>query len=138
MSYKKTRQPRRTGAATVEFAIVAPVMIFLVLGLFEVGRVMMVKNAATHASREGARMAVTPTATSDAVEQQVREVMAAYSIADPQVTIQPAQLGMAEPGDMVTITVSVDAASVSWVGNAINLPITQIVSSTTMRRESTN
>lgn len=138
MSYPKMRKPKRTGAATVEFAIVAPVMIFLVLGLFEVGRVMMVKNAATHASREGARIAVTPSATSDAVEEQVRSVMAAYSVADPVVTIEPAELGMAEPGDMVTITVSVDAASVSWVGNAIDLPITQIVGSTTMRRESTN
>ncbi|WP_068137030.1 TadE/TadG family type IV pilus assembly protein [Roseimaritima ulvae] len=129
---------QRAGAATVEFAVVAPVMLLLVLGLFEVGRVMMVKNAATHASREGARMAVTPSATSDAVVEQVRSVMASYSIADPQVTVQPSQLGMADPGDMVTITVSVDAASVSWVGNAIDLPITQIVSSTTMRRESTN
>ncbi|WP_162006604.1 TadE family protein [Roseimaritima sediminicola] len=121
----------------VEFAVVAPVMILLILGVFEIGRLMMVKNAATYASREGARVGVTPTASRDEVVQRVEEVMAAYNIPDPQIEVQPESLGMAEPGDMVTITVSVDAASVSWVGNALDLAITDVVGSTSMRREST-
>src|SRR5947209_283568 len=49
---------RRWGAAAVEFAIVAPLLVSLVLGLIEFGRVLMVEQILTNAAREGCRTAV--------------------------------------------------------------------------------
>ncbi|MCM2374987.1 pilus assembly protein [Rhodopirellula sp. ICT_H3.1] len=107
-------------------------------GTVEIGRLMMIKNAATHASREGARIAVTPNATSDEVRQRVEDEMQAYADVGVDITITPSQLAMAEPGDMVVVRVEVDAASIRWMTTIVDLPITKITSETTMRRESTN
>lgn len=128
----------RAGAATVEFAIVAPIMIMFMLGMVEVGGLMLIKNGAIHASREGARLAITPTATSIAVQQRVVEQMQQYSAAGVSVVITPAVLSTAEPGDMVTVRVEVDASAIGWITGAVQLPISTIAGETTMRRETTN
>ena len=43
------------GAAAVEFALILPVLLLLVLGLIEFGRVYNVQISLTNAAREGAR-----------------------------------------------------------------------------------
>lgn len=47
---------REKGQALVEAAMVLPLLLVLLFGLFEVGRMLMVKQAITNAAREGARM----------------------------------------------------------------------------------
>src|SRR4051794_25542631 len=49
---------RRRGATAVEFAVVAPVMFALVLGIVEVGRAFMVQHLLTDVARDSARYAV--------------------------------------------------------------------------------
>ena len=49
---------RRRGAAAVEFAVVAPVFFILIFGMIEFGRMVMVQQVITNASREGARLSV--------------------------------------------------------------------------------
>ena len=46
----------RLAAAAVEFAVVAPVFLLLVFGMIEYGRMVMVYQILTNASREGARV----------------------------------------------------------------------------------
>ena len=58
-SYRK----KRRGAAAVEFAVVAPIFLLLVFGMIEYGRMVMVQQVLTNASREGARCAVLDGAT---------------------------------------------------------------------------
>lgn len=48
----------------VEFAIVLPLLLLLLLGIIEMGRAIMLNQIATNAAREGARQAVVPGATS--------------------------------------------------------------------------
>lgn len=43
------------GASMVEFALVLPVFLLLLFGLFDVGRLVYVNNAVSEAAREGAR-----------------------------------------------------------------------------------
>src|SRR5262249_26909902 len=53
-------QPRRrdsSGTAAVEFAAVAPLLLLLLLGLWEVGRAIQVQQILSNAAREGARAA---------------------------------------------------------------------------------
>ena len=49
------------GAATVEMAVVAPVLFMLILGSIEFGRSMQVTNVLTSAAREGARLSLVAT-----------------------------------------------------------------------------
>lgn len=52
-----SRPPRSTpgGQAMVEFALVIPLVVLLLVGLFDVGRVVFVNNSVSEAAREGAR-----------------------------------------------------------------------------------
>src|SRR5438067_222248 len=62
---------RRRGAAAVEFAFVAGIFFFMVLGIFEFGRAFMVMEMLTEAAREGARTAVIEGATGSQVQNAV-------------------------------------------------------------------
>lgn len=46
------------GQALVEMAIIIPLLMLLVMGIFEFGRAMYIKNTLTQAARSGARTAV--------------------------------------------------------------------------------
>jgi Flp pilus assembly protein TadG len=48
---------QRRGAAAVEFAVVLPVLFTLMLGTWEVGRIVQVQQVLVNAAREGARLA---------------------------------------------------------------------------------
>lgn len=61
--WRRFRRDQR-GAAMVEFAIVAPVLLLFVFGIIEYGRYFFLYNNLTNAAREGARLAaVTPLTT---------------------------------------------------------------------------
>ena len=130
-------KPERRAAAAVEFALVAPVMLLFVFGLIELGRMMMVHNAATHASREAARLAIRPTTISEEVHQRVEEIMDVYSIDDVTVMITPANFESADSGELVRVDVTVPASSIRWVGSIAGFTVPDLTTSTTMRREST-
>lgn len=54
---KSRRTLVRRGAVAVEFAVVAPVLVALVLGMIELGRAFEMQNQLEVAAREGARFA---------------------------------------------------------------------------------
>jgi hypothetical protein len=59
---KRIRNPKpnvsnRKGAVAVEFAIVAPILVAIVLGMIELGRAFEMQNLLEVAAREGARFA---------------------------------------------------------------------------------
>ena len=53
----RSRGNARRGAVTVEFAVVAPVFITIILGLTQACRILHAQNALTEAVRDGARVA---------------------------------------------------------------------------------
>ena len=51
------QRPIRKGIAATELALLAPVLLILLVGLWEVGRIIMIRNLLDAASREGGRLA---------------------------------------------------------------------------------
>lgn len=68
----RTRCPRRRpGTAAVEFACLSPLLLTLLLGIWEVGRMTHVQQLLTNAAREGGRQAAAGTKTIAQVQQSV-------------------------------------------------------------------
>lgn len=133
---KKNHARATVGAATVEFAVVAPLMVMLTMGMMELGRVTMVKQMFVNASREGARLAVLPSAITENVISHVQTELANSGINGASVTMSPNHLASAPPGTPITVSISVNAASVSWIPQPLFVISKTIQASTTMRRES--
>ena len=138
MRRQRTKSRSRLGAAAVEFAAVAPLMMLFTFGLVELGRMMLVKQTATHATREGARIAIRPTATNDEVLIRVNEELALMSISGAVVETIPASIEDMDPGLEVMVRITIDPAANSWVPGFFDWAIPDMVAESAMRRESTN
>lgn len=128
------RRNRRATAA-VEFAIVAPVFLLLVFGMIEYGRMVMVYQVLTNASREGARVAVLDGASTAGITATVNTYLSNGTITGATVTVTPDPPSTAQYGDPVTVTVSVPFSQVSWLPSPMYLGGKTLTSSTVMRRE---
>lgn len=66
---------RERGQSLVELAIVLPVLLALVVGIFEFGRAWNVYQVITNAAREGARLAVIPTSSESVVRTAIEDAL---------------------------------------------------------------
>ena len=101
--------------ALVEFAVVAPLLFLLVLGVFEFGRMVMVQQFLTNASREGARRGILEQTTKSDVQTIVTDYLRNSTISGVDVDVYPDQLSKVGFGDPVSVTVSVPFDHVSWL-----------------------
>lgn len=113
------------GAAAVEFALVLPVLLLLLFGIAEFGRLYNIQTSITAAARQGARvMALNSGATPNA-DATASLISAAkpYTVTASQVTITPATC----PSDnttntTVTVTVTHPVTLLTgWFGTSITL-----------------
>jgi Flp pilus assembly protein TadG len=105
---------RRLGAATVEFAAVAPLLLLFILGIIEFGRAMTVQEILTNGAREGARKAALPGTSDSDVYAAIDSYMAGAGISGHSRTVTP-RTSTAAPGTAMRVTVSVPYSSVSWL-----------------------
>jgi Flp pilus assembly protein TadG len=75
---------RDAGQSLVEFAILVPVLMGVVIGIFEFGRAWNVDQVLTNAAREGARLAVIGTSTEGNVLEAVETALTNAAL-DPSV-----------------------------------------------------
>jgi len=109
------------GAAAVEFALVLPLLVVLLLAIVEFGLVFNAQLGVTYAAREGARMAAINVATfsKEAVQERARPLETAkVAVGDPvlvpdvsgdyySVTVSyPYQLDIPLPGGNQSLTLS--------------------------------
>ncbi len=125
----------------MEFAIVAPVFFLLIFGMIEYGRMIMVQQVITNASREGARMAVLDGSRTSEVEDRVRSYLTNSSIDPTHADIDAYANGTmalenAGFGDPVTVSVSIPFTEVSWLPSPMYLGGKTLTATTVMRRES--
>ncbi len=97
----------------VEFAIVLPLLVLLVIGFIEFGILMHNKQVITNASREGARAAITPVPELDPGD--VVQIVQTYSEDNliyfgnfSPVTVSPPPATPRSFGEVITITVTWD------------------------------
>jgi Flp pilus assembly protein TadG len=79
------------GAALIEVALTLPLLLLVSVGIFEFGRAYQTWQVLTNAAREGARVAVLPDSTDEAVEDRARNYMEAgqlpeFDTADIEIT----------------------------------------------------
>jgi Flp pilus assembly protein TadG len=123
----------RRGIAAVETALVLPLLLTLLLGLWEVGRILEVQQVLCIAARDAARQAGSGLCTNAQVKQtainSVRRILddasgdltknlavdvAVYSKDAPTVA-EPIDVSLAEPLDLLKVTITIPYADVRWI-----------------------
>jgi Flp pilus assembly protein TadG len=95
---------RESGQSLLEFAIVLPILLALLVGIFEFGVAWNRKQVLTNAAREGARRAVLPTlATADTVDAVVDIYLTSAGITPASVDRNYSGLCTSCTGDTITI-----------------------------------
>lgn len=101
------------GQAVVEFALVAPLLLILLLGIFEAGRYVLNLETLNNATREGARYAIVHGAQSDCptgpMPGEGTNTCEAYEGADTIAAVRNAAVGLASLGDL-------HVATPAWTG----------------------
>jgi Flp pilus assembly protein TadG len=122
---------RRRAAAIAEFGLLAPVIVALVLGLFELGRGMNVKQQVCNAARKGCRTGILHQYGNADIINDAVNVMRdngfdatkfnppaigsiTITVTDPNGNTLADALD-APPGSTVTVQVSIPVSSVFWV-----------------------
>jgi Flp pilus assembly protein TadG len=101
----RQRMRNRWAAATVEFALCAPVFFFLVFGGIELSRVNMLIHTVESSLLQGARRGIIPGATADQCRKAAQDVLDIGRIRTSTITVSPATITDATTS--VTISVSV-------------------------------
>ena len=125
------------GAAAVEFALVLPILLLLIFGIVDFGRLYFTQITLTDAAREGARVLALEgasgsgyTATQAATDATTRVQDAANSVGGT-VTVTT---GTCTVGDPVTVTASTDFSFLTPLPNLANLlGITSVTGTGVMR-----
>jgi Flp pilus assembly protein TadG len=91
---------RDDGAALMEAAFVLPLLLFVSVAIIEFGRAFQTWQIVTNAAREGARVAVLPGMTDDAIRTRVQDYM---------------NMGISSPG---SATITIDRTTTVSIGGA--------------------
>lgn len=117
--------------------MVAPVFFLFLVGAVEFGRAIMVQEALTNASREGARVATLDGSLNSDVSTAATNYLNCMGITGATVTPSPSNPGLTAGGTEVSVTVSIPYMSVTWVPSPWFLRGATLAASTTMQRETT-
>lgn len=113
---------RRRGVAAVEFAFVLSLLLLpLLVGIWEVGRMVQMQQVLTNAAREGARQAATGQYTNGQVQTIVTQYLQVAGVPTTNVTVNVSDLtnpssdvSQATYLDNLQVTVSIPYQDVSW------------------------
>lgn len=114
---RECRRPKflRRGATLVEFAVVVPILFFLLVLFVEFGRYIVTVHALEEASRVDCRIAVLEDSITNEVEVAVADLLKTFSIYKYDMSITPNLRAAIGAGDPVTVRINVDYKDVSWL-----------------------
>ena len=126
---------RRRGAAMIEFAIVAPLLMLFFFAAFEFCRVAMIRHTVDNAVYEGCREAIIPGATAGSARAKAEEILGTLGLNGATVIVSPATIHNRSPEVTLTIEVALDSNTFvppQFTGG------TRITRTLTMQREVAN
>ena len=80
----RRRHRRSKGQALVEFALVFPIIVLLLMAMFDMGRAVFIYNGLTNAAREGVRLAIV-NQNKDKILDRVEAMTFAGPVSNPDV-----------------------------------------------------
>jgi len=144
-AFRRLRNER--GTAIIETALTLPLLLFVCVGIVELGRAYQTSQVLTNAAREGARIAVLPNQAADAVDSRVRQYLGIGGLVSDSsvgVTVTPVTVATGAtataPGSQVTVTypftfiVMQPVAQLLVSGSMVGDPIT-VTKTAVMRNE---
>jgi Flp pilus assembly protein TadG len=108
MAVITSRWRSERGAELIEFAIIAPILIFIIAGIIDFGMMFRSFEAVTNAAREGARVGVLPGYDPPDVQARVDAYLAASGLTGPRTT------------DVVDVPVTTAAGTFTARGVTVN------------------
>lgn len=124
----------KRGQALVELALILPILILLIMGTMEFGRIFHSYLLITNASREGARVGIVG-ASNDVIKNNVKDVAVSLGLTDSQISITPVDQSSRTRGAPLTIKVDYSVSLITPVLDAIVPNPFPLTASTTMRVE---
>jgi Flp pilus assembly protein TadG len=102
---KRQRKQSDRGQAFVEFALILPVLLLIVLGIIQFGSLYNNDETITNATRAGARVAAVSRTASDPVGTTIQAVKnAAPNLTQSQINVTVTPAPPWQPGGTVTVT----------------------------------
>ncbi len=111
MMRRRQEPQRRAGIATVELAVVLPLLVTMLVGLLEVARVITVKLVVADAAREGGRLASTGRFTNSQVQQFTISYLASAGFATQNAVVTISNV--TNPGTDVSAAAQLDEIQVT-------------------------
>jgi Flp pilus assembly protein TadG len=129
---------KRRAATAVEFAVIAPLLFLVFLGIIEVGRGLLVIHLLNNASEAGCRVGIVEGQNTANIKSAVVTALTNAGISGDSVSVLindgSSDASTAVAGDEITVISKVPVSSISWV------PVPKFLSGSlqgqyTMRRE---
>lgn len=125
----KDRSVGERGQTLVEFALILPLLVLILMGVFDFGRAFYAYNNISGGAREGARYGVIHPTETAAIEGRVEAHAVALDPTELTINVDPAG---GQRGDPLTVTVTYDFYAITpLIGQIIGNPMT-LRSSATM------
>jgi Flp pilus assembly protein TadG len=107
------------GAVAVEFALVLPVLLLLVMGIMEFGRAYNAQLSLTHAAREGVRvMAISNDQAAARTAAKNAAVSLNPALADSNISFSPTSCSA---GNQMTLTISYSLSSMTGIAGPFTM-----------------
>ncbi|HLE18734.1 MAG TPA: TadE family protein [Syntrophales bacterium] len=133
----KSVTKQEKGQSLVEFAILLPVFLLILVGIAEFGRGWMTKNILTGAAREGARVAAVqldPAASGSQGKLAASGVLNSAGIPAPPAVVSVIDPGLSIPSIRVDVTYTYTVSVLNFVPGLPG-PNINLAGTATMRRE---
>jgi Flp pilus assembly protein TadG len=115
------RRPSRRGAVAVEFALIAPLLATLVMGTFEMSRIIWGKEILCDAARKACRAGIYPNRDNAAITKEINNILddnhLDHTTAGITILVndQVVDASTAKQNDKISVLVTIPISQIAWV-----------------------